>query len=88
METEKKITNTNTNTNNINVNVNVEHPQTKSSKKESKPNWYMRAILGGLIALALSLLGFYLKNKMGDDKSKASTTMEQNVQPIIGKKSN
>lgn len=56
--------NTNNNTNNVNVNVKVEHPKAPrrtNPPKKSKPNWVLRAFVIGLIGLALSLVGYYVK---------------------------
>lgn len=64
--------NVNTNNNTVKVNVNIKHPKTKPSQKKSNPNWYMKTILGGIIALALSL-GFYFIKKNLDSKSGATS---------------
>ena len=74
-------TNKNINTNNLNIKVEVEHKQNSDALKKSGPNWYIRTILGGLIALALSLCGYYVKNN-SYGKSKVSTSIEQNSHPI------
>lgn len=91
MEAKNKIPNninTNHNTNNVNVNVNVEHPKTEPSQKKSTPTWYTRTIIGGIITLALSLCGYFVKKNM-DAKSVPSTTkIEQNVKPIESIKQN
>ncbi|MES2285437.1 MAG: hypothetical protein V4547_07090 [Bacteroidota bacterium] len=80
--------NTNNNTNNVNVNVNVKHPETKSSQKKSNPNWYTRTILGGIIALALSLCLYLIKKNL-DAKSGATTTPAQyNAKTFNGIKQN
>ena len=65
--------NINNNTNNVNVNVTVEKPKRQYIKKKSEPNWDLRTILGGIIALILSLGGYYIKKGM-DSGSKARPT--------------
>ncbi len=79
--------NTNNNTNNVNVNVNVEHPRSNPEKKKEDPNWYTRTILGGIIALILSIGGYYIKKHL-DDKGKRSTDIEYNTTPVEGVKQN
>lgn len=54
------ITNNNKNVNTVKVNVQVEHPKINVPVKV-KPNWIIKAIVIGLIGLAISLLGYYLK---------------------------
>lgn len=44
----------------------------------SKPNWLVRSIVGGLIALCVSVFGYYFKKNM-DSKSQL---------PVIGKQEN
>jgi hypothetical protein len=53
-------TNKNNNTNNVNVNVKLVHPKTNAPAK-AKPNWVVKAIVIGLIGLAISLLGYYFQ---------------------------
>jgi hypothetical protein len=66
MPTKKKeevpITNSNINNNTNNVNVNVHVPKPRASrktpaKKQAKPNWVLKAIVIGLIGLAIAFLG-------------------------------
>ena len=73
--------NTNNNTNNVSVKVDMKQPVEKSSQKKSTPNWYVRTIIGGVIGLALSLCGYYLKKNM-DDKPKAGGTLQSNENKI------
>jgi hypothetical protein len=66
--------NINTNTNNVNVKVDVKQPRAKrdNPKKSHKPNWLTRAIVIGIITLAVSVGAYYLKNSL-DNKPKAGT---------------
>ncbi len=73
--------NTNNNTNNVNVNVKVHQPKRAATKKKPEPNWYARTIIGGIIALVLSLCGYYLKNNMDKDKENVLTT-EPVINPV------
>ena len=60
--------NTNNNTNNVNVHVKVEHPKAPrkaASNKKEKPNWWTRTLIGGIIALILSVAGYYATNGWG-----------------------
>lgn len=70
--TESSINN-NSNINNIHLNVNTKKPKRQSIKKKQEPNWYVKTIFGGIIALILSLGGYYLKKGM-DSNSKARPT--------------
>jgi hypothetical protein len=74
MATKKEPINSNINKNINNVNVNVDvHQHKKTSDKGEEPNWYIRTILGGIIALVLTLGGYYAKKNL-DYKSKANST--------------
>lgn len=73
--------NNNHNTNNINLNVNIPHTEQATNKEKSEPNWWTRTVIGGIIALILSLCGYYLKNNMDKDKVH-STTGDPVVNPI------
>jgi hypothetical protein len=79
------ISNVNNNTNSFIVNL----PSRKRStaKKKSEPNWYTRTIVGGIIALFLSIGGYYIKKNL-DEKSKNSTIVVPNGQPLEGTKQN
>lgn len=57
----------NNNFNNITLNVTQEKSKRQYTKKKSEPNWYIRTILGGIIALILSLGAYYLKKNIDDD---------------------
>jgi hypothetical protein len=54
--------NNNNNSNNVNVNVNVS-PARRSYNRKPKNNWLVKAIVGGIIALAVSVIGYYLTGK-------------------------
>ena len=73
--------NSNINTNNINVNVNVE-PSSQSAKEE-KPNWFIRAIIVGIIGTTLSIGGFYIKK--ANEKNKMPI-IESSTSGVIGNK--
>lgn len=64
-------TNTNTNTSNITNIINIP-PHSTYSKENRKPNWVVRAIVLGIITLALSLAGYYIKNSY----HKSNTTIQ------------
>jgi len=79
--------NNNVNNNNIKVEVNVPSHTENSSKKKPEPNWYVRTILGGIIALILSIGGYYIKRNL-DGKSKDDGKSQQDVRPIETTKQN
>jgi len=55
-------TNNNVNINNNNVNVHVTHPKKTKPKKETKPNWLLKAVIIGAITLISSIILVYVKN--------------------------
>jgi hypothetical protein len=65
-------TNTNNNTNNVNVKVNVERPKKAIAKKTSSLSWLKKTIIGGIIALLLSVTGYYIKKQL-DNKGGANS---------------
>lgn len=81
-------TNTNNNTNNVNVNVNVHEPKRRSyTKKKKETGWLTKAIVGGIIALAVSILAYkYNTGKKTSDSS--FDTVQPGGQPIEGTKQN
>lgn len=88
METNKKLNTdssiNNSNTNNITLNVTPEKPKRQYTKKKQEPNWYTRTILGGIIALVLSLCAYYIKSAMdekADPNSNNITPEKSLVQP-------
>lgn len=77
--------NVNNNTNNVNVNVHVKEPRKRTVKKASKPSWITKAIVGGVIALVVSVSVYFI-NKNLDSKSSTNTLkIEENQKPIEGK---
>ena len=80
--------NTNDNVNTNTTNVNVGHSKKNSSKSKSRPNWYTRVIVGGIIALALSLCSYYIKNNLDKKSKDHATTIESTGNQIQGKKQN
>lgn len=80
--------NRNNNTNNVNVHVNIKHPKTKLSQKKSNPDWYTRTIIGGIIALVLSLCGYYAKKNLDAKRGPGTTSIEHHSKPIEGIKQN
>ncbi len=80
--------NVNNNTNNVNVNVHVPRSKKATAKKKEQPNWYTRTIVGGAIALILSLCGYLVKKNMDDKSNGNSNGIEQNAIPIEGEKQN
>ncbi len=61
---ENKSGHSSTNINNI-INVNAPQPQRRTgSKKVPKTSWLNKAIIGGVIALIVSLAGFYIKSSL------------------------
>jgi hypothetical protein len=65
--------NSNVNTNNSNINIKVDaRPKRTYTKKKSEPNWYARTIIGGIIALLLSIAGYYIKNNLNNGGSKTN----------------
>jgi len=88
MEKKEIPTNVNNHTNQVNVNVNIPPRKRNPNKKKASPNWYVKTILGGSIALILSIGGYYIKKNM-DQKSKGNNTaIDPNGQPIEGTKQN
>lgn len=88
MALKKEAGNINNNYNTNHVKVSFAHPPEKASKKKNNPNWYTRAIVGGIIALVLSLCGYLVKKNL-DQKSGASTTPAQyNAKTFNGVKQN
>ncbi len=77
------ISNVNTNNNNVHVNVNLEHPKTNSAKK---PNWIVKTIVVGIIGMALSLLGYYLKKYYDSGQKNSPPTIQNGTPAITGKK--
>ena len=74
-------TNVNTNNNTSNVDIKIDaRPKRVYLKKKSKPNWYTRTIIGGIIALLLSIAGYYFKNitDNGGSKTKAESVNSSN----------
>ncbi len=70
-------TNVNTNNNNNTIDIKIDaRPKRAYTKKKSNPNWYTRTIIGGIIALLLSIAGYYIKSSLDNDGSKT------NVEPI------
>lgn len=88
MPPRKKVENpnaiSNVNTNNNHVNVNLEHPKTNPTEK--KPNWVVKTIVVGLIGLAISLLGYYIKNHYATDGKNSPPTIENGAPAIKGTK--
>lgn len=76
-------TNNNTNNNVNNIHINVEPPKATSTKKETKPNWYKRLIIGGLITSILSVSVYFVKRKIDE---KASVSPANTQLPIEGVK--
>jgi hypothetical protein len=75
-------TNHNVNNNTNNITINVPPQEGSSDKKKSEPNWYIRTILGGIITLALSIGGYYIKKNM-DEKGKGDASSSQpDIRPI------
>jgi hypothetical protein len=63
----KEETPANSNINTNNINIKIEQPKASrkiTSPKKDKPNWIVKAIVIGVIGLALSLIGYYLKKTM------------------------
>jgi hypothetical protein len=84
---EVPVTNSNINTNNINVNVNVKRPKVvrkRTPKKEEKPNWILKAIVIGIISLALPFIWSYVKDAYEGGKAKSPAIYGGT--PIQGKK--
>ena len=79
MATKEKPTNVNTNNNNIHVNVNVPN---NTSKKKSDPNWYVRTIVGGIIALILSVGGYYIKKNLDEKSRNDGASSQTDPRPI------
>lgn len=77
--------NTNNNTNNVNVNVKLEQPKAASQNspppQKTKLNWVVKTIVIGIIGLALSLLGFYIKRAY-DGGTGQPSAIESNVPRI------
>ena len=74
----------------MNVNVKVEQqkaPKKPKAPEKKKPNWIVKAIVLGLIALAISLLGFYLKGEP-DGKINKGAFIENGEAAISGEKVN
>jgi len=69
-------TNRNTNHNNVNVSVNVEHP----SKKDLKPNWYTRTIIGAIVTILVALCIYYGKQSLSDHSTDSTQIHDNNVQ--------
>lgn len=76
----KTNSNTNNNTNTIKVNVTNSSPN-KTMKKQSKSNWWIKTIIGSIIALLLSLFGYYFSNSIDKDNIN-STRLDQILNPI------
>lgn len=57
--------NSNSNNNNTthtnHIKIKLEQPQ-KQSTETKEPNWLVRIIIGGLVTLAISALGYFAKN--------------------------
>lgn len=77
--------NNNVNNNVNHINVNMEIPNASTVKKETKPNWYKRLIIGGFITTLLSVSGYYFKKKIDEKASVSPATIQT---PIEGKKQN
>jgi hypothetical protein len=59
----------NNNSNNVNVNVNVSHPR-RSYNRKKKSAWLMKAIVGGIVTLLVSLASYYItSNTEADSKN-------------------
>lgn len=80
--------NVNNNTNNVNVNVHVKPPRKKTVKKESTPNWYTKAIVGGTIAIVVSISVYYINKNLDAKGAPGTTNIEHNQKPIEGIKQN
>jgi hypothetical protein len=74
--------NTNNNTNNVNVNVKIEHPKKRSNTKKSKSNWLKKAIVGGLIAVAVSVAIYYLTVGTGNKSRLDVPASQHKVEPM------
>ncbi len=82
------ISDSNVNTNNINVNVKVEKEKAKrksASQKQTKPNWVLKTIVVGLIGLALSIIGYFVKGQFEDGGHKPDV-IDGSGAPISGTK--
>jgi hypothetical protein len=55
--------NINHNTNNVNLNVKLEQPRKRIYNKKNKSNWIKKAIVGGLITVAISLAIYYFTSE-------------------------
>lgn len=75
-------TNNNVNNNTIHNNVFIGRESVKASAK--KTNWFMKAVISGILAIAVSLAIYYGKYSI-DGQNNANST-EQNQQPVIGTK--
>lgn len=88
MATKKKqekdihIANNNRNVNNNTVHVNVELPK-KDEPKKKNTNWLLKSLVGGIIAIAVSLAIYYGKKNF--DKTDKSNNIE-NLDPAVGVK--
>lgn len=75
-------TNNNVNNNTIHNNVFIDRESVNVSAKKS--NWFMKAVIGGIITIAVSLAIYYGKYSIDGQNNTNST--EQNQEPVIGTK--
>jgi hypothetical protein len=61
-ETASTSTNIKTDGNHNNIHVHVGHPKKEQAKKEKKPNWVVKIIVGAAIGLICSIILIYVKN--------------------------
>lgn len=69
------------NTNNIILNVNQEKPKRKYTKKKQNPNWYTKAIIGGIITIIVTLVIYYAT---GDTEKHTPPGVDNNSNAISG----
>lgn len=78
--------NINRNNNNVNVKVDLHHPKKSITKKKTKPNWLLRAIVIAIIGFVLSLIAYYIKTSMNENHDPA--VIENGTSAINGEKVN
>ncbi len=84
--------NINNNTNNVNVNVKLESPKRRSTKstapKKEEAGWFKKAIIGGCIALVVSVIGLFVKQSMEENNNPTPTSITPDGQALEGEKQN
>lgn len=63
-------------------NIHVGHNQ-PSEKKEKKPHWLKRIVIGGIVTTLLSVGGYYLKKQIDSKNSVDPTHRQSGTPPVV-----